>query len=330
MKKFTQIIMLMLVILSLSVPVFAADAVEKTVQFADVKDTYWANESIQKLVKAGYIVGYPDGTFKPDGAITRAEVVRIVNKVYGYTQKQANTKLTDIKDKDWFYQDVLIAQNMGYIKGYPDNTFKPDNNITREELCTILDSINKFVVLPYDKTIKDEVSDWATGYVNKIVSNRIMSLDKNNNFRAKENATRAEVCEAVAKFVIVEDKPVVVPVPTVPSGGGSSTPVVPDTDTKKQKINEAMASVIQSLTNGVMPQLTTDAQKQVVNDIIANMNAYKADSTYDYKAAANAAREQYKLMSNEERESLKTLVLSKCYTTDITLLADFLFPGVSY
>jgi len=333
MKKLAYVISLILIISSISTQVFAAEVVKTTIQFTDVSEKNPAKESIQKLVEAGYVKGYPDGTFKPEGNITRAEIVRMVNQVFAYTQKQETTNLKDIKAEDWFYDDVLIAQNAGYIKGYLDNTFKPDNNITREELCTILVAINQFVELPYDKVIADEVSPWAAGYVNKIVSNRMMMLDDKNNFRAKEKATRSEVCKVLANFVVVEDKPVVAPVapvapPVVPvTGGGGVVPVVAP-DATQQKINDAVKNVTQRLSTTVLSNVKTDAEKAIVSAIISNMNAYQNNNQYNYTSAAEATRASYDRMSREEKDDLQYWVQISNPTSELITLKDFFFPGL--
>ena len=317
MKKLLRIITVILMITTMFTQIAFAEETNNTIQFSDLDETYWAYESVQKLVEAGIIEGYDDGTFKPDGDITRAELVKITNLVFAYTQKLDSSLFTDVNSEDWFYNDVLIAQNAGYIVGYTDGTFKPNDLITRQELCKILDSINNFVVLPYNDTIVDEVSTWAVEYVNKVVSNRIMTLDENNKFRATEKATRAEACDALAKFIISEEP--VTETPT-PIGGGS-------TGTADEELYKTMDTVIRRLEKGVIPNLTTDAQKEIVEDIISNMNEYKADDSHDYEDAADDVYEKYKDLSEEEQDNLKYQIQIQNSTKDLLKLKDFFFPN---
>lgn len=320
MKKLVRIITVILIMTTMFTQIAFAEETNSTIQFSDLDEAYWAYESVQKLVEAGIIEGYTDGTFKPNGDITRAELVKIANLVFAYTQKQDNTPFTDIKSDDWFYNDVLVAQNAGYIVGYTDGTFKPNGLITRQELCKILDSINSFVELPYDNTIADEVSMWAIEYVNKVVSNRIMTLDENNNFRATEKATRAEACDALAKFLISEEPVTETPTPTpTPTNGGS-------TSTADEELLETMDTVIRRLDKGVIPNLTTDAQKEIVEDIISNMNKYKADDSHDYEDAADDVYEKYKDLSPTEQNELKKQIQIQNSTKDLLELKDFFFP----
>ncbi len=300
---------------------FADVTINKTaLEFSDLDETYWAYEGIQKLVEAGIIDGYPDGTFKPEGDITRAEFVKIANLVFNYTEKKENTHFSDIKLDDWFYDHVLIAQNAGYILGYPDGTFKPNGLITRQELCVILDSINNFVLLPFDKTINDEVSPWAVDYVSKVVSNRIMELDENNNFRATVKSTRAEACDALARFLLTEE-------PELENPVGGSTGSTED-DLTDEELYETMGSVTKRLKSGTIPNLTTEAQKEIVNDIIANMSEYQEDNNHDYEEAAKQTYEKYKKLTAEEQEELKYQILKHNITSDLLELKDFFFPNI--
>lgn len=316
MKKIFKIIMIMLLISISLINTATAEELKLTIRFSDLNESHWAYSSVEKLVNAGIISGYPDGTFKPEGFITRAELVKIVNLIYSFTEKQETTSFTDITPNDWYYENILIAQNAGYIIGYPDNTFEPNNVITRQELCKIIDAINNLIELPYDNFPADEVSPWATGYVNKVISNRIMLLDENSNFRATEKATRAEACDALAKFLLTEEE-----LSTNNSSGAID-------QGPEQSIYETMDTVTRRLENDVMPALSTDAQKEIVSDIVFNMEKYQLDNNHDYESAAEAVYEKYKDMAEEEQEELKELIQLKNSTNDLLELKEFFFPDV--
>ncbi|HSQ89397.1 N-acetylmuramoyl-L-alanine amidase, partial [Romboutsia sp.] len=91
-----------------------------TLGFSDIQN-HWAKVSIEDFASKGYIGGYEDGTFRPDNPITRAEFVKIVNKVCGFTQI-GSENFNDVNTSNWFYNDVCIGIKAGYIKGYEDNT----------------------------------------------------------------------------------------------------------------------------------------------------------------------------------------------------------------
>lgn len=321
MKKNLKFIVFMLVTcLMVTLPAFAEENAEK-VKFSDLNESHWAYAGIEKLVEAGIIAGYPDGTFRPEGNITRAELVKIVNLIYSYSDKQETADLSDIKPEDWFYDHVLIAQKAGYIIGFEDGTFRPSDDITREQLCKIIDTVNSLVGLPFDKTPADEVSTWAVEYVGRVLSNRIMSLDENSNFRATEKATRAEACDALSKFLLTDDA-------DTPAAGGGASGGGNGNAGGQEELYETMDTVIRRLENGVIPELTTDAQIEIVNDIIENMEKYQADNSYDYKSAAEKAYDKYGKMSDEERKELKEKIQLKNTTGDLLELKEFFFPEV--
>ena len=89
-----------------------------------------------------------------------------------------------------------------------------------------------------------------------------------------------------------------------------------------------MDRVIRRLTLGVIPQLTSDAQKEIANSIILNMEKYMEDSNHDYEAAAESVYEKYKLMSEKEREDLKYQIQLQNATQDLLDLKEFFFPDL--
>ncbi len=189
-----------------SVNVFAADTTSKT-GFSDVNETTDEGQAIVKMYEAGYIKGYEDGTFKPNGSITRAELTRVFNQVFGYKADEEKLKtvknFADNADSDaWYYNDVRIAQSNGYIAGFEDNTFRPKENFTRQQTCVVLAQVAKLPTeVKDDIEIKDEVSQWAESYVKRVISAGAISLEKNDTFRATDNITRGEVCLALAKYI---------------------------------------------------------------------------------------------------------------------------------
>ena len=100
--------------------------------FTDVSSSYWAYGAIMSLCSQGIVSGYPDGTFKPDNPITRAEFVSIMDKVLKLPAYSPQTPtFSDVSSSDWCYQSVETAVYAGIAKGYDDGTFRPGNDITR-------------------------------------------------------------------------------------------------------------------------------------------------------------------------------------------------------
>ncbi|CEN76362.1 putative S-layer protein [[Clostridium] sordellii] len=186
--------------------------------YADKKvkdiDGHWANKQISKFIENSYANGYEDNTFKPDNQITRAEFVKLVNKYFGFNDKGVS-KFKDINQKDWYYNDVCIAIKAGYINGYEDKTFRPDNPITREEASKIIVSIKKQQDNTYDKldTFPDKnlVSNWAKPYIEGAIENGYLKGDTLKNLRPTSRITRAESVTLLSRIENnVEIKPVVI------------------------------------------------------------------------------------------------------------------------
>lgn len=165
-------------------------------------DGHWANKEIQDFVSKGYLKGYPDGTFKPDNSITRAEFVRIANNYFGFKNK-GNENFSDVNSSDWFYNDICIAKEEGYIDGYDDGTFKPDKNITREEAAKIIVSIQGKVDVNIDKinnfTDGYMVSDWAKKYVEGAIETGYIKGDDKGKINPISSVTRAESVSMISR-----------------------------------------------------------------------------------------------------------------------------------
>ena len=122
----------------------------------DIKG-HWAEFYIKDFVNKGYIYGYENNTFNPNGKITRAEFISIINKVFDFNEV-VDISFNDVNSDKWFYEDVKKAVRAGYINGYGDNTFRPDNNITREEIAVIITNIHNYKDKNYDKIRKYKVN----------------------------------------------------------------------------------------------------------------------------------------------------------------------------
>lgn len=107
--------------------------------FLDVKATRWSNKHIATLANAEVILGYKDGTFRPGNYITRAELAVIASRFDNLSPFESD-KFSDIKGH-WANKYINSAAEKGWVKGYADGTFKPDNYITRAEFVTLVNAV---------------------------------------------------------------------------------------------------------------------------------------------------------------------------------------------
>jgi hypothetical protein len=128
--KKTRILLLMLIVVFSLFPAAVAYALPADIQ------GHWAEAQISDWFNRGLAEGYSDGTFKPDSTITRAEFAAMVNRAFNFTET-GTTSFSDVSSNKWYAKDVSIAVAAGYIAGYSDGTFRPDNRITRQEAAVI-------------------------------------------------------------------------------------------------------------------------------------------------------------------------------------------------
>ena len=112
----------------------------QTNDYPDVAFNKWYNNAISTLSNMGIICGYPDGTFRPDAPITRAELTKIAAGFFSDPRVAAtyDGRFSDVHGAEWYISYLMTALEEGLIEGYPDGSFRPNRPITRAETCTIV------------------------------------------------------------------------------------------------------------------------------------------------------------------------------------------------
>ena len=108
--------------------------------YSDVPGNKWYNNAVSTLSNMGIICGYPDGTFRPDAPITRAELAKIAAGFFSDPRVAAtyDGRFSDVHGAEWYISYLMTALEEGLIEGYPDGSFRPNRPITRAETCTIV------------------------------------------------------------------------------------------------------------------------------------------------------------------------------------------------
>lgn len=136
--------------------------------FTDVPNGQWYTTSVSTLTNAGILHGYPNGTFRPEAPITRAEMATVISLF----AELKDTKVTfrDIQDH-WAQANIELAASNGWISGYPDLTFRPDQSIKRNEAVVMVNNalgrtpLTAGSLLPGMKTFSDNMNPAAWYYV---------------------------------------------------------------------------------------------------------------------------------------------------------------------
>lgn len=103
--------------------------------FSDVPKGYWAANYIGYMQQFGIITGYSDGSFRPNAPVTRAEFAAIASRFEKLTE--GSKSFTDVSDTYWAARYINFAATRGWVTGYSDGTFKPENTITRAEVAAV-------------------------------------------------------------------------------------------------------------------------------------------------------------------------------------------------
>ena len=199
--------------LALSVSLLSTSIISSSAFAAAFQDTYghWAQQDIQALSDQSIIGGYPDGTFHPEGLITRAEFSAILVKALGLQAGYSNgNSFRDVPGSHWAAPAIQAVQNQGLVSGYPGNLFMPNKNITRAEAMAMLakasqapspdaTTANTLLGQYYDS---HQVPNWGRPAVAETIQAGIFENRPNSPGAIEPNRmiTRAEVAAMVANL----------------------------------------------------------------------------------------------------------------------------------
>jgi hypothetical protein len=175
--------------------------------FTDIdKASSWAHDLIVTAKKLGLMAGDKSGAFRPLDTITRQEVAAIlVNTLKLDTPDVAKSSFSDVASGNWGMKQIEAVAKAGLMVGDKAGTFRPDDPVTREEMATILVHAAKGTEGKGDNlkiADKDDVSDWAKGYVQAAMEMGLMAGD-GTNFHPKNHAQRQEVAAMLLNFLKV-------------------------------------------------------------------------------------------------------------------------------
>ncbi|MGN7762039.1 S-layer homology domain-containing protein [Paenibacillus sp. 22594] len=190
---------------------------------------HWAQKQLQDWLNKGYLGGYPDGTVKPNKAITRGEYVALINRLFGF-KDTGTISFTDVKKTNWVYSEVAKAVKAGYIGGYENKTFRPTNPLTRQEAAVIAAKLLSLNTAAASTTFKDnaQIAAWAKGAVAAAAGKKIINGYPDGTFGPKRSLTRAEAVGIISNSVVFNPStPGLTPTPTpsaTPAPGATPTP----------------------------------------------------------------------------------------------------------
>lgn len=180
--------------------------------FSDVPTSYWGYPAISSLSSKGIVSGYPDGTFKPEASITRAEFATMLVNALGLNTSGTTSTFTDVTADAWYYGTVNAAASAKLVSGTGNNLFAPNALITREEMAVMVvnalgtkaptiagTELNAF-------SDKSAVSSWAVSGMEEAVKAGIVSGMTASTIAPLDNATRVQAAEMIYNLLPILGK----------------------------------------------------------------------------------------------------------------------------
>jgi len=176
--------------------VFIHDQQGKTLIFIDVLPDHWANDHIEAIYQSGLTSGYPDGTYRPENPVTRAEMAVFLLNGMGITPPtlDGSHPFSDISGH-WAEAYIEELYDQGITGGYPDGTYRPESLVTRAEMAVFL--LNAMSVNPPtldgSNPFSDVAGHWAEIFIEELFDQGITGGFPDGTYRPENRVTRAEM-----------------------------------------------------------------------------------------------------------------------------------------
>jgi len=207
-----------------SSPKSAAPPVKKpaptltTGKFADVPQDLWARPYIESLATRGIMTGFPDGSFRPDSTVTRAEFAILLQKAFPQKPKSPGQNFKDVKPDFWASPAIQETTKIGFLRGYPGNIFQPNQKISRAQVLVALVSGLGLTPTPGSQELSQIYQDAGTipKYAKKPVSaatmaGLVVNYPNPELLNPNQNANRAEVAAIVYQALVAAGKVEAIP-----------------------------------------------------------------------------------------------------------------------
>ncbi|MEA5505821.1 S-layer homology domain-containing protein [Halotia wernerae UHCC 0503] len=212
--------------------VAAAPSLAQTT-FSDVSSNYWASQFIQQLSQRGVIAGFPDGSFRPEEPVTRAQFAAMVNKAFQKAQQRQPIRFVDVPSNYWASSAIQQAYTIGFLSGYPGNRFEPNQAIPRQQVLVSLangleysPSGNVSSTLQYFNDASN-IADYARSPIAAATEKQIVVNYPNVKFlNPTTTATRAQVAAFIYQALVSSNQASAINSPYIVAVGQTTpTPV---------------------------------------------------------------------------------------------------------
>ena len=178
----------------------------KAATFSDLQSSHRFYEEMLFLEAEGIITGYPDGTFRPDGEVTRAAAAIMIGRALELNGQQRATVFSDVGADQKASGYIASAVNAGIIQGYPDGTYRPNETVTRGQMAIFLSrafNLKEEAATPF-KDISPSMASYL--HIKRIVAEKLTQGYEDHTFRPNVKVTRAQFSAFLARALNDEFK----------------------------------------------------------------------------------------------------------------------------
>ncbi|MEA5451272.1 S-layer homology domain-containing protein [Leptolyngbya sp. CCNP1308] len=213
---------------SVAIAGLALPATAQTAEFDDVGTNYWARPFIENLAEEEIIAGFPDGTFRPDQPVTRAQFAAIVRNAFQQPLDRTAPRFSDVPSNYWASAAIDDAYGQGFLSGYPNGAFQPETQIPRVQVLVALangldystsGSVNEVLGTYRDAS---QIPDYGRGPVAAATQNELVVNYPNVDVLGPQRtATRADVAAFIYQALVAQGR-----MPALQSGLSASNYIV--------------------------------------------------------------------------------------------------------
>ncbi len=208
----------------------AAPSLAQT-RFSDVPSNYWAAQFIQQLSERGVIAGFPDGSFRPEEAVTRAQFAAMINNAFQKSPQRQAISFVDVPSNFWASNAIRQSYTIGFLSGYPGNRFEPNQNIPRQQVLVSLANGLNYSPTANTQTILQSfsdsfnIADWARSPIAAAAERRIVVNYPNVQFlNPTATATRAQVAAFIYQALVSSNQASAISSPYIVALGPTTPP----------------------------------------------------------------------------------------------------------
>ena len=209
-KSGTALLLTLGITASATVPIVISAPAFAQTTFSDVSSNYWGSGFIQELASRNVIKGFPDGSFRPNDPVTRAQFAAMIRQAFPNAPKvRSASNFVDVSTSYWGYEAIQTAYTSGFLAGYPGGSFRPNENIPRaQSLVSLANGLQYAGTTSIDTTLQifrdaADIPGYARGSIAAATERRIVvNYPDVQLLNPNQVATRAEVAAFIYQALV--------------------------------------------------------------------------------------------------------------------------------